>query len=131
MKREFFRFVLVGVANTLVGLLVIFGMKAAFQAGDVLANAIGYLVGLSMGFVLNRTWTFRHQGSVAADAARFVAAFLIAYAINLGVVVALIDGFAVNSFVAQALGVPPYTVTFFLISKFYVFRRLEAGSRTR
>lgn len=129
MKGEFVRFLLVGVGNTLAGLLVIFGMKAIFQAGDILANAIGYLVGLSMGFVLNRAWTFRHQGHIATDAARFVCAFLIAYTMNLGVVMALIHGFDVNSFVAQALGVPPYTVVFFLLSKFFVFRRSEYKSR--
>ncbi len=129
VKSEFLRFLLVGVGNTLAGLLVIYAMKAVLNTGDIAANAIGYLVGLTLGFMLNRTWTFRHKGSVTAGAARFVLAFLIAYAINLSVVMALIDEFAVNSFIAQALGVPPYTLAFFFLSKFFVFRQFDIKSK--
>jgi putative flippase GtrA len=115
------------VINTLVGLSVIFGLKAFLQANDVFANAIGYLVGLSVSFVLNRSWTFRHEGNIPAAAVRFLAVFLVAYTINLAVVLTLIHGVGVNSYLAQALGMPPYTLAFFLLSKFFAFRRWEAG----
>lgn len=124
MKGEIIRFLLVGVVNTLVGLVVIFGLKFFLQAGDVLANAAGYLVGLSVSFLLNRSWTFRHRGNVGGAAVRFFAAFIIAYAINLSVVLTLIEWWSVNGYLAQALGVPPYTVTFFLLSKYFAFRRV-------
>jgi putative flippase GtrA len=129
MKAELVRFLVVGASNTLLGLLTIFGMKAVFLANDIVANAIGYLVGLSIGFVLNRMWTFRHHGSIAVGAVRFLAAFAIAYAINLAVVLVLIHDFAFNSFVAQTLGVPPYTLAFFFICRFYVFRPSVPASK--
>ncbi len=122
MKREFVRFLVVGTGNTLAGLLVIFAMKALLGANDIVANATGYLVGLSLGFTLNRLWTFRHRGVIAPAAVKFAVAFLLAYGINLAVVMTLIHNFGVNSFVAQALGVPPYTIVFFLLSKLVVFR---------
>lgn len=125
MTREFARFLVVGAGNTLAGLLVIFAMKALFGAGDIAANAIGYLVGLSLGFTLNRIWTFRHRGVIVPAVLRFVVAFLVAYAINLAVVMTLIDDLGINSFVAQALGVPPYTVAFFLLNKLFVFRQTK------
>jgi len=118
MILEFFRFLLVGISNTLVGLTVIYGAKGIFHVGDIFANAAGYLVGLSVSFVLNRSWTFRHEGTIAAAAIRFFLAFLIAYTINLTVVLGLIHGFSINSYFAQAMGIPPYTVTFFLLTKY-------------
>lgn len=41
---------------------------------------------------------------------------------NLLTVMAAIEVFRINTYVAQALGVPPYTLTSFLLSKFFVFR---------
>jgi len=125
VNREFARFLFVGVNNTFAGLLVIYGLKAVFQAGDVFANAIGYLVGLSLSFALNRSWTFRHEGNIAAAGIRFLGAFLVAYMINLAVVLVLIHWVDIGSYLAQALGIPPYTISFFLLMKYFAFGRLE------
>jgi putative flippase GtrA len=115
-------FLLVGIANTLVGLSTIFIVKWGFGAGDVLANACGYLVGLSVSFTLNRRWTFRHKGAVLPAAARFLVAFAIAYSVNLATVLLLIHQFGINGYLAQFLGIPPYTALFYLISRYFAFR---------
>lgn len=117
------RFVLVGCVNTLVGLGVIYGAKFFFGAGEVAANALGYGVGLTVSFTLNAKWTFGYNGPYLRAAAKFLAAFAISYACNLATVLALIDGLGVNSYIAQALGIPPYTACFYLLSRFAVFRR--------
>jgi putative flippase GtrA len=41
---------------------------------------------------------------------------------NLLMVLILIQKLELNSYLAQALGIPPYTLTTFLASKFIVFR---------
>jgi putative flippase GtrA len=41
---------------------------------------------------------------------------------NLLTVVSLIHFLGVNGYIAQALGIPPYTLTTYLASKFIVFR---------
>lgn len=120
--RQFVRFLLVGVVNTLVGLGVIYAGKYFFGLGDVAANVVGYAVGLTVSFVLNKRFTFNHSGAALRAAALFLLTFAIAYAVNLGVVLGLIHGFGANGYLAQAAGVPPYTITFFLLSKFMVFR---------
>jgi len=119
---QFVRFLLVGVANTLVGLSIIYSAKYFFSLGDVLANAIGYGVGIVVSFMLNSRWTFRYSGLMLPAALKFLGAALVAYAANLLTVMAAIKGFGMNAYVAQALGTPAYTVTAYLISKYLVFR---------
>jgi len=121
LGRSFTRFLVVGVLNTGLGLAVIFAAKALLGRGDVAANMLGYGVGLAVSFVLNRSWSFAHRGAVLPALVRFLGAFLLAYAINLTTVLMLIRVAEVNSYLAQAIGVVPYTLVFFAASRFLVF----------
>jgi putative flippase GtrA len=118
---QFVRFVLVGVVNTVVGLACIFAAKAWLGWGDLAANAGGYGVGLLTSFTLNRTWTFGDRGRVGPALLRFLAAFALAYPANLATVFALRDFVQVDAYLAQAAGVVPYTILFFLASRAFVF----------
>jgi putative flippase GtrA len=118
---QFARFVTVGILNTGVGLTVIFAAKALLGWADLAANATGYAVGLVMSFALNRAWTFRDRGRVGPAVLRFLAAFVLAYLVNLATVFGLRDVAGVNSYLAQAAGVIPYTLLFFLVSRAFVF----------
>jgi putative flippase GtrA len=120
--RQFGRFLGVGVVNAVLGLLVIYAAKWFFGAGDISANLLGYGVGMALSFVLNSRWTFGFGGAWKPAFARFVAVSAVAYAANLLTVLAAIHSLGVNSYLAQALGIPVYTVTVFLASKYFVFR---------
>ncbi len=122
MLVHFLKFSVVGVINTLTGLLVIYAGKWFFGLDDVWANAVGYAIGLTVSFFLNKSWTFRHEGELVRSAVRFFISFAIAYPINLGAVLIPINEFGVNSYIAQALGMPPYTIAFFLLSRYFAFR---------
>jgi putative flippase GtrA len=56
------RFVVGGVINTVVGLGIIYGCKYFLEMNNVLANIAGYVVGLTVSFALNSTWTFEYRG---------------------------------------------------------------------
>ena len=115
------RFLVVGVLNTLAGLAVIFAAKAFVDAGDVAANIAGYGVGLGISFILNRTWTFRHRGSALTALARFLLVFVCAYLVNLSTVLLLIHGVNINGYLAQTIGIVPYTVFGFVANRYFVF----------
>lgn len=118
---QFARFVIVGILNTAVGLSVIFAAKAFLGLADLPANAAGYAVGLALSFLLNRQWTFGHRGRVSPALLRFLAVFALAYLANLLTVFTLRDLAQVDSYLAQAAGVVPYTALFFLASRAFVF----------
>jgi putative flippase GtrA len=119
---EFGRFLSVGVVNALVGLLVIYAAKWFLQLGDIAANAGGYAVGLAISFALNSRWTFVYRGTQWPAFVRFLLVALAAYGLNLLVVMASIRLAGINSYIAQALGIPVYTLTMYLGSKYIVFR---------
>lgn len=121
------RFALVGVANTLLGLLVIYAAKWAGDLPDLLANLLGYIVGLTVSYSLNARWTFAFRGRHGVAAPRFVLVILVAYLANIATVYALL-GLAINSYIAQAAGIIPYTVIGYLGAALFAFR--DPDSRT-
>jgi putative flippase GtrA len=117
------RFLVVGLLNTCVGLAVIYACKYLGQLNDILANAIGYAVALVNSFAWNRNWTFAYSGTVIPAAARFLAVFLVAYVANLLTATIAIETFGVNSYLAHAVAIAPYTALFYLGSRYLVFAR--------
>src|SRR5271155_4302892 len=63
LARQFVKFGLVGVSNTLLTLVVYTVLVKVFGVWYLLASAIGFAVGATNGYLLNRSWTFRgHDG---------------------------------------------------------------------
>ena len=123
------RFGIVGVVNTLLGLLVIFGVKWFFGLGDMIANLLGYTVGILVGFALNSRWSFRYGGPIRPALYRFILVLFVAYLANLSVVLVFIYGFGLNSYLSQAAGIIPYAVVLYLGSYLFAFKESNAHSR--
>jgi putative flippase GtrA len=128
LSRTASKFLAVGIANTMAGLAVIYGAKWLFRLGDIAANVAGYAVGLALSFLLNKHWTFRFDGDSRMAAFRFLGAFMLAYSVNLMTVLTCIRVLGMDGYLAQAIGVIPYTVSFYALSKGFVFRRPDAGT---
>lgn len=111
-----------GVLNTVVGLAVIY-LCMVLGVGDVLANAIGYGVGLACSFLLNARWTFAYRSPRGATAARFLLVVALAYLANLLTLLAARDTWGVDSRIAQLLGVMVYAGIGFFGSRVYAFGR--------
>jgi putative flippase GtrA len=124
---EFVRFISVGLFNTLIGLLTIYGAKFFFNFDDVHANIIGYCIGFLSSFALNSRWTFRYQGAQLPALVRFLVVALVAYGMNLLTVLLAIRVLGMNGYFAQALGIPPYTLTSYLASRYLVFNDRTSG----
>jgi putative flippase GtrA len=125
--RSLARYLAVGVVNTVAGLAIIFGLKALAGAGDVTANLVGYGAAVLLGFGLNRQWTFRHAGAVSPALARYCAVLSVAYLLNLATVLACIHALGLNAYLAQCLGILPYTATGYWGSRHIAFRRARVA----
>jgi putative flippase GtrA len=115
------RFLAVGLLNTGIGLGTIYASKYFLSLGDAPANFLGYGVGLVNSFFCNRRWTFSHAGKPFRAIARFLAAFAVAYAVNLATVLLLTRAGGMNAYLAHALAIAPYTVIFYLCCRYFVF----------
>jgi putative flippase GtrA len=88
----------------------------------VYANAIGYAIGIVHSYALNKRWTFKSRDHVVSSFFRFLLVLAVAYAANLATVLVLTSHFDLNPYIAQALGIIPYTTIGFLGSRSFAFR---------
>lgn len=86
----FFRFIVVGVINTLVGYGVMFGLynlAGLHLWGDTgywISSAANYVVGSIVSFFLNKHFTFRNQEKGAGVVIRFVVNISVCYLLAYG-----------------------------------------------
>jgi len=118
----FFKFALVGVLNTGLTIGVIFLLKYLFSTNDVLANFIGYVLGLACSYFLNKKWTFNHSGEYLSTAIKFLMVFAVSYSINVFCLLQFIK-LGVNDYLAHLIGMPIYTLIFYLGSKYFVYSK--------
>ena len=76
LRHPFARFVVVGCANFVVSFAAFYASYMYLPLGEssgrgAVANVLAYCAGLVNSFVLNRLWTFRAEGRVAAHAVKF------------------------------------------------------------
>lgn len=111
-----------GVINSLVGF---FGFLVFFRLVGLeieISNALGYLIGLVTAFLLNKSWVFPETTVSRYRIARFVLAFLVSYFVNLISLVSLVETSDLISEAAQIISMATYTLTFFLLNRFFVFK---------
>jgi putative flippase GtrA len=123
LQRPDVRYIVVGASNTVLGLTIIYLLKWTGDVGDIFANMIGYTCGLIASFIFNAKWTFSYRGRMLSALVRFLIVLLAAYLANLVTVVTAISVYDANGYVAQGLGVVPYTLVGYLGSRFFAFRR--------
>lgn len=118
-------FSVVGAVNGMVGIAVIV-MAGVFGTGPMLANVLGYGVGLVVSFTLNSRVTFRRRVVNRTAAMRFLGAFVVAFAVNLAVVKVVTDLSGARKLLASLAGTPFYVAIFYLFCEYWVFRRPHA-----
>jgi putative flippase GtrA len=127
IAARFAAYSVAGVANAIVGVSAIL-VTDALGASAILANVIGYGLGLIVSFTLNSRITFRRRKVDVGTVLRFLAGFGIAFTVNIGIVVTAEDWIHLPKSIASLAGTPAYVVLFFLICEHWVFRRTAASS---
>ena len=129
--KQFFRFLTVGVFNTALGYCVIFACMYLINMSPESSNVAGYTVGLIASYVLNRKYTFNSIQNQRSEIIRFLAVFVVAYALNFIVLVILIHKIDIHDGVSQVLAGLVYVVTSFIMNKYYVFKTPTSSEASR
>jgi len=119
--RQSLRYTTVGLVNTAIGLMAIFAIIFFFNTYPALANAIGYAIGLTVSFVLNRFWTFGDTQSIGKVLPSFLLTAAISYLLNLSVVLLGTNYYGVGHYLIQFFGIGVYTIAMFLGCRWFVF----------
>lgn len=71
LQNSFFRFLLVGVGNTLLSMVITFCLYNLAGVPPVISSAIAYVAGAIMSFFLNRHFTFHSKAEFWPSALKF------------------------------------------------------------
>ena len=125
LVMQFLRFGVVGGCGWIVDTATVYATKGLI--GVQAAGVPAYLIAATCNWALNRTWTFRGQGSgpMHRQWAMFLATNLIGFAANRGAYELLVTFSALcaaNPFLATAAGALAGMIPNFLLSRRIVFR---------
>lgn len=136
---HFLKYNLIGVLNTLITLIVVWVLHQLLDVDLVLSNFLGFVAGGANSYVCNRVWNFRSAQAKRAELPKFLAVFVFAYLVNLGVLKAVdalllnwsqlaaftefISRFMKPGFFANLVANAAYVVVSFGLFKVWVFRQ--------
>src|ERR1700690_4628505 len=107
---QFVKFGIVGVSNTLLTFLVYTVLLKGFGVWYLAASAIGFAVGATNGFLLNRRWTFREHVGDALTPVRWAVVQTCGLGVNEGLLYVFVHDAAVDKLLAQAFATTVVTV---------------------
>ncbi len=131
LDKTFWKFILVGVINTLVGTAVMFLFYNVFHFGYWISSASNYVVGSIVSYVLNKHFTFQNKSRSPKVVVRFVinisACYLIAYGIAKPVVRMVLSGMSpvIQDNGAMLMGMCVFVALNYLGQRFFAFRNTE------
>ena len=122
-RSQKFRFLLVGVTNTVFGYLLFAGLLLAVgEESYVLASVIGHLAATTLSFGLNRTYVFGSRNRVVAEYLRFQVTYTLILALNLALLIVFVEFIGWPVLVAQAVCLCFVAVSSYLGHKYFSFR---------
>lgn len=120
---QFVRFAVVGVIATIINYAVFYVLLTAGDWHYQLASASGFLAGLAAGYPLNKSWTYKHEGTVSAHKkAGYISVYLASLALSLAFLYVAVDIVGLDARIANVLAIGITTCTNFIGTKFLVFR---------
>jgi putative flippase GtrA len=122
LVAQFVKFGIVGVSNTLLTLVVYTVLLKAFGVWYLAASAIGFVVGATNGFLLNRRWTFREHVGDALTPVRWAIVQSCGLAIDEGLLYLFVHDAHVDKLLAQVFATAVVTVTTFFVNRAWTFR---------
>jgi putative flippase GtrA len=121
-SRQLFRFGLVGLASNLL-IYLCYLLVTGIGVGHKTAMSVLYVTGVCLTFVLNRNWTFQHDGHVSRAFTGYVTLYAVGYVVNFLVLYLLVDRFGHDHRVVQGAMIFILAVFFFVAQKYVVFRK--------
>ncbi len=112
------RYVIVGTANTMLTLVVLYLCLHLLGWSDLAANLAGYGLGILSSFLANSLWTFR-VGARLKNFAKFGLVVSVSWVAQFGALSLFKDGFGWGSDLSALAAAPVYTAVGFLLNKFF------------
>jgi Predicted membrane protein len=120
---QILKYLLVGTINTIVGYGIIFFLMFVGVSPEI-SNIVGYTVGISVSYVLNKIYTFQSKANPKKEFPKFVLSLLASYTLNFLTLVLCIHIFKINPYISQIISGAVYTISGFVFLKYFAFRSI-------
>ena len=127
-NHTMFRFLVVGVVNTLFGMSIMFILYNVFHVSYWWSSAANYFFGSILSFILNKIYTFRHHGNTWRSAVKFTLNILVCYFLAYGIAKPLmlwaLEGHTVSvqENAAMLIGAILFTALNYAGQRFFAFK---------
>jgi putative flippase GtrA len=135
VKFTFVRFIIVGIANTIIGLSVMLLFYHSFGLSYWMATFLGNTIGACVSYCLNRSFTFKSKAAVSQSLVRFALVILFCYFVSFYIgkhAVQLVLDYtpflsaAISTDLAILVSTGLYTLLNYTLQKWIVFPEKEA-----
>lgn len=126
LNNTFTRYCMIGIINTIVGYGIIFSLLF-LNINYIVSNSIGYAVGITLSYYLNKFYNFKSPGKTLFEFPRFCIVCLAGYALNVTILVVLVEYININPYYAVVIAGAVYTTMTYLILRSLVFKRPSIG----
>ena len=131
LDRTFWKFILVGIINTIVGTSVMFLCYNAFHLNYWVSSAMNYIIGSIVSYFLNKYFTFQNKQRSWKIVIKFIinisVCYLIAYGVAKPLVARIISGQSVTiqENGAMLVGMCLFVGLNYLGQRFFAFKKEE------
>jgi putative flippase GtrA len=122
IARQFVKFGIVGISNTLLTFIVYTLLLKGFGVWYIAASAIGFVVGAANGFLWNRRWTFREHVGDALTPVRWFVVQGCGLLLDLALVYLFVQDVGLEKLLGQACATAIVTVLTFFANRAWTFR---------
>ena len=131
LDRTFWKFILVGIINTIVGTSVMFLCYNAFHLNYWVSSAMNYIIGSIVSYFLNKYFTFQNKQRSWKIVIKFIinisVCYLIAYGVAKPLVARILSGqsVAIQENGAMLVGMCLFVGLNYLGQRFFAFKKEE------
>ena len=121
MTKQFAIYAIIGLTTNGLSFLV-FAVLTWMGLTPECAISIIYPVQITFAFILNKAWTFSHEGRISTSAVRYLIAYIGCYVLNVTVLKFFSVYLGFSHLVVQAIAILVIALLLFLAQKYWVFR---------
>lgn len=121
-KKEFIKFSIVGVSNTLIT-LISYNILISLGINYIISNIVGYAFGTINGFIWNKKWVFKSNKQSSILFVKFIIVNLITLSFSTMGLLILVNNLNSNKVVAQIMA------TFITLTINYTLNKLWTFSQ--
>ena len=125
--KQLARYAFLGIVINSAGYLV-YLLLTHLGATPKITITLLYSMGVIIGYVGNRNFTFSHKGNLLGSGVRYFIAHFFGYFINLFILIIFVDHFMCPHQWVQAVAVFVVAGILFIVFKFFVFTNMSASN---